>query len=331
VNSTPTGTGPLEGLDAEEVFARSRRPLVLGIGGGGDVVGAAAVAKLLEQGGAEAIVGGTTWERRVVDPRPGPRSEDEVDGAARRLARGVLLADGATRVGRDGPPFAEALVARALDRPTLLVDVTLGPRAIARSLTAALHELGCDAVLFVDVGGDAVASGEEPGLASPLCDAMMLAAGAHLAAVATVPVLAAVFGAGCDGELAPGEVLTRVALICAAGAFAGARALGPRAARRLADLCAVVPTEASAQALACFEGARGTATIRGGLRTVELTPLGALCFFFDLQRAFEAGCLPLAAAVAEADDLEAANDVLARRGLRTELDYERRAARGAER
>ena len=62
--------------------------------------------------------------------------------------------------------------------------------------------MGCDLIVFLDVGGDALAHGDEPGLGSPLCDAVMLAA-ADLLAEREVPVLGALFGTGCDGELTP--------------------------------------------------------------------------------------------------------------------------------
>jgi len=51
---------------------------VLGIGGGGDVVGALASALLCERLGTPAVLGGITWERRPIDPRPGPRSANEI-------------------------------------------------------------------------------------------------------------------------------------------------------------------------------------------------------------------------------------------------------------
>ena len=55
--------------DAEALLRQARRPLVLGIGGGGDVVGALATAEFARlYDGAEPIVGGLTWERRPIDP-----------------------------------------------------------------------------------------------------------------------------------------------------------------------------------------------------------------------------------------------------------------------
>jgi hypothetical protein len=67
-------------LDAERILRASRRPLVIGMGGGGDVVGALATAEAMRiYDGADPIVGGLTWERRPIDPVPGPRRTDEIE------------------------------------------------------------------------------------------------------------------------------------------------------------------------------------------------------------------------------------------------------------
>jgi hypothetical protein len=85
-----------------------------------------------------------------------------------------------------------------------------------------------------------------------------------------------------------------------------------------------IPTEASAQALRCFHGEIGEVTIREGRRTVELSPAGALTFYFDVAAAVGSAAR-LAAAVAGARDLDDANELLHELGVRTELDYERDA------
>jgi hypothetical protein len=321
-------------IDADALLSGSRRPLVLGIGGGGDVVGALATAEACRAYGAHPALGGVTWERRPIDPAPGPRSETEIEGA-RRLAPGVLAANGSTRVRDSGVVFAESRMAELLGEETVLVDATLGPSAIADGLAAAASELGADLIVFVDVGGDALAHGDEPGLASPLCDSLMIAAAAHLAkrsvcpggglaADDAVPVLGGIFGIGCDGELTPVEVLDRLAEVAAAGGFAGARGLTAPIAARLDEAVAAVPTEASAQALRCFRGEAGQSTIRQGRRTVELSPVGALTFYFDVAKAIWSAAR-LAATVVEAESLDDANELLHGLGVRTELDYERDA------
>src|SRR5205814_4362221 len=74
----------------------SRRALVIGIGGGGDVIGALASALFCERLGVPAVLGGVTWERRPIDPEPGPRSASEILGA-RSLHDAALLAGPETR------------------------------------------------------------------------------------------------------------------------------------------------------------------------------------------------------------------------------------------
>jgi hypothetical protein len=307
--------------DAEAVLRAARRPLVLGIGGGGDVVGALATAERLRvYDGADPIVGGLTWERGPIDPEPGPRRVEEIEDA-RELAPGVLLAGPRTRVRDREVLFAESRMAEYLGRSTVLVDISAGPAAVASAVAAAADALGCDQLVFVDVGGDVLAAGDEPGLRSPLCDAVMLAAGEHLVRTGR-PVLLGIFGVGCDAELTSAEVLDRIALVAAAGGLCGTRGLTAPVASALEAAIALVPTEASAQAVRAFRGASGIATIRGGARSFELTTVASVTFYLDVTRSLRAAG-PLAAAAMDAGSLEEANDALHALGVRTELDLER--------
>lgn len=298
------------------------KAIVLGIGGGGDVVGALATAMLCQEHGLRTIVGGVSWERLPVDPLAGPRSVDEIRGG-RTLAPGVILADGKTATA-SGALFAESRMSDFLGEPTLLVDPSGGPAAVADGLAQAAKELGADLVIAVDVGGDVLAEGSEPGLASPLCDAVMLAAAAELTQRGLACV-AAVFGPCCDGELTLLEVFDRIAAVAAGGGLLGVRSIGPRVADRLAKAAKVVPTEASAMAVRCARGEIGETTIRRGHRRVTLSPAGAMTFYFDPRVAVE-NPASLASAVREATSLEEANTLLNQLGVRTELDYERENA-----
>jgi hypothetical protein len=293
----------------------------VGIGGGGDVVGALAVAGLAARRGTPAVVGGLTWERRPIDPLPGPRRLDELDGA-RPLARAVALA-GAETTGPGGFRFAEAHVAAILGAPTVLVDPTGGPAAVADGLAAAAGHFGCDVVVLLDVGGDVLAHGDEAGLASPLADAVLLAATPALEA-AGPRVLGAIFGAGCDGELTPDEVAARLGEVRAAGGDLGTLELDPTTLELIDAAVAAVPTEASAMALRCARGATGETAIRDGRRHVRLTPAGGRVAFFEPGVALTSAAR-LAAAVRDARDLLEADEILAGLGVRTELGYERDA------
>jgi hypothetical protein len=257
----------------------------------------------------------------VVDPLPGPRRLDELQDAE-ALHPAAALAGPRTR-GPGGVRFAESRVAELLGEPTVLVDPHPGPAAVAEGIAAAATRLGCDLVVLLDVGGDVLAHGGEPGLSSPLADAVLLAAAGPLAATGT-PVLGAVFGAGCDGELTPDEVAQRLAEVRQAGGDLGSHP--PPDLAVLREAVAAVPTEASAMALRCAE--RGQAAIRGGRRTVQLTQSGGLIAFFDPAAAL-ASAARLALAVAACPSLAAADALLTARRIRTELAYERERAAGA--
>jgi hypothetical protein len=307
---------PPAGLDS--LLGRARRTLCLGIGGGGDVVGALATAELARTLGSEAILGGVTWERGPVDPAPGPRRLAEIEGLEDTLNRSVALAGPATS-GPGGFLFAESRIAGFLGEPTVLVDPHAGPAALADDLDQAARVLRCDLIALVDVGGDVLAHGHEPGLASPLCDSMLLAAAAHLAGRRAL--LGAVFGPSCDGELSSEEVLARIAEVAAGGGLLGAWGMTPPVVERLAGAVRVVPTEASAQALRCARGETGSAPIRGGARHVPLSPLGAITFYFDPVVAVRTAAR-LAAAIRTAGSLHEANRMLHELRVPTELGLE---------
>jgi hypothetical protein len=220
-------------------------------------------------------------------------------------------------------------MAAFLERPTLLITVDRGPTGVAESLTEVLAPLGADLVLMVDVGGDVLARGDESGLRSPLCDAIMLAAAARLAAAGT-PVLLGVFGVGCDAELTPEEVLGRLADVAAAGGLCGARGLTEVVASRLEECIELVPTEASAQAVRAFRGVRGPVSIRDGRRSFELSTVAALTFYLDVPVTY-ASVGRLAQAVADTSSLEAAHEALTALGVGTELGLEREVAAAAAR
>jgi hypothetical protein len=281
-----------------------------------------AAAGIAAASGSGAVLGGLTWERRPIDPLPGPRRLNEVEGV-RALHEAVALASPDAR-GPGGFRFAEGRMAEVLGEDTVLVDPNGGPSAIAAGLEVACRELGCEVVVLLDVGGDVLAHGDEAGLGSPLADAVMLAAAPALAA-SGVPVIGAVFGSGCDGELRPDEVAARIDEVAAAGGALGDCGLDDATLERLAAAVEAVPTEASAMALRCARGETGDVPIREGRRTVTLTPAGGRVFFYDCDAALRSAAR-LAAAVRGAHDLEDAQRTLEAMGVRTELSWERDAA-----
>lgn len=304
----------------------AERLLVIGIGGGGDVVGALAVAEAARALGTSAVIGGLTWERRPVDPLPGPRRIDELVDPRSILHPAVALA-GPRTTGPGGFAFAESRMADFLGADTVLVDPTPGPAVVAEGVAAAAAALGCDLVVLLDVGGDVLAHGDEAGLASPLADAVLLAAAPAIAAVG-LPTILTVFGAGCDGELAPDEVAARHAEVTAAGGDLGDLELTTPMLDRLDDAIGSVFTEASAMAVRCARGARGEVTIRDGRRTVQLSADGGRLRCVDPIMALRSAAR-LAGMLDPHEDLEDAHRRLTDMGIRTELASERDAASAA--
>jgi hypothetical protein len=284
------------------------------------VVGAQACAEVARGLGLEAVVGGLTWERSVIDPLPGPRTLAELRDA--RILNEAVAVAGAATTGPQGVRFAESRLAELTGEDVLLVDPHPSPAVIGASLGAAATEYGCDHLVLLDVGGDVLAHGDEAGLSSPLADAVLLAA----SATAGLPCTLAVWGAGCDGELTPAEVAERIAEVWAAGGSRGTLGLTAEQADRLAPVVDAVPTEASAMALRCARGATGRTPIRRGRRHVELTPLGGLMFLLDCEAAMRSAAR-LADAVRGAAGLHEANAILTGMGIVTELEYELGLAR----
>jgi hypothetical protein len=120
--------------------------------------------------------------------------------------------------------------------------------------------------------------------------------------------------------------LARLAEVAAAGGLVGARGLTDAVASRLEQAIEVIPTEASAQAVRAFRGGAGQVSIRGGARTVELSPIASITFYLEVEAMIRATGR-LARAVDGARSLEEANAALNAIGVRTELDLEREAVR----
>lgn len=303
----------------EDLIRDSKHALVIGVGGGGDVVGALAAARFLEFCGLRFTLGGLSWERNVYDPLPGPRKLSETKHV-KALHEFAWLANPQSQTST-GVPFAEAKMAQVIGREVLLVDINGGVNGVVAGLEAAIDALGTDLLVGLDVGGDSLAQGHETGLRSPLADSVMLAAMAALASRGHRTIWG-VFGFGSDGELTVDEIELALSKLGAANGLLGAWSLTPKIAAELETVIETVPTEASAIPVRCFRGGWGRHEIRRGQRQVKLTPLTALTFFMSTGKLYDTLARP-AQAVRQSATLDEANDALYAIGIRTELDYER--------
>jgi len=297
----------------------SSHALVIGVGGGGDVVGALASARFVEFCGLNFTLGGLSWERFVYDPVPGPRALDEIENLKLIHPR-VGLANTNTKTSYD-VYFAESRMAELLGQDVLLVDINGGVKGVVEGLELALQEFNADLLVGLDVGGDSLAQGGEKGLRSPLADSVMLAACAEMEKQG-VRTIWGVFGYGSDGELTTDEVEKALSVVAKAGGFLGAWALTPKVVAEMQEVIKRVNTEASAIPVECALGAWGEKKIRNDERTVKLTPLAALTFFLSPTAVLNTVSRP-GRSVAKSASLEEANEALHTLGLKTELDLER--------
>lgn len=201
----------------EDLIRASSRALV--VGGGGDVVGALAAARFLEFCGLKFELGGLSWERYVFDPVPGPRKLCEVENV-RVIHEYAWMANGDSRT-TNGISFAEAKMAAVQGKEVLLLDISGGVEGAVHGLEAAMKELKTDLLLGLDVGGDSLAQGHEPGLRSPLADSIVLAAFAELEKRGW-RTFWGVFGYGSDGELSVEEIELALGALASAGGLLGA-------------------------------------------------------------------------------------------------------------
>lgn len=300
----------------ETVARDADKALIIGIGGGGDVVGTIPTSRYLRELGLKTIIGGLTWERYVIDPDPGPRKIGELENV-RRISDTTVLANSETRT-KKGVRFTETIISEILNEETLLVDLNKGVQGIISGLNKTFKELDIDLFIGVDVGGDVLARGTEKRVHSMLADSMNLAAMTKL----EVPSILGVLGYGTDGELELDTLLENTAKIASKGGYIGARGLTPEDVDFIEKFINKTKTEATALAIRAAKGEMGEIMIRGGYREVYLTPVSSITFFLDPNIVMEE-ISTVGKKLLETKNLDEAQKILNEKGIPSELTFER--------
>lgn len=282
-------------------------------GGGGDAVGALLARRALgDTDERPPLVTTCAWERLRIDPVPGPRARTDFTGLG--LVGGepceVLPTSGTTPPGRSVlPRLAETSGARIF-----LHDFDGGAIGLREQLQRLATSLDAEKLVVVDVGGDIVARGPEPGLRSPLADSITLAAalGTHIRTSLVV------LGPGADAELQEGAVLN---LLREAGA-SRAGLVAPDDVKGLGPVLFWHPTEASAVVAAAAEGMRGAVAMRRGRAATPVTDHTAEIWVLDrpTEESF-----PLVWALQGTTDLREAESAMRSLAV-NEIDLERQFA-----
>ncbi len=263
---------------------RSKNPkrwLLIGIGGGGDIYGCLPLKWNLAQMGIEVHLGSLTWERDVVDPKSVPRRVNTLQNVELLTEYGAI---GDAKTCLDKFCFQGSLLsARINGEKIFFVDINGGPAGVTEAINAYCRKYGITGIVGLDVGGDSIATGKEPGLESPLADATMLAGIAQVDP--KYRAILGVFGINADGELTQPELFQRMSILAPAG-YLGAIGHGPAAFALLKEILAdeKCVTEASRQPLRAIAGEFGQTRIRNGHRKLELNLLLTLTFLFDARK-----------------------------------------------
>lgn len=289
--------------------------LLLAAGGGGDALGALLLRhRLLGEEDTPPLIATYAWERLRIDPVPGPRGRDGFQGlgllGGQRME--ILSTTATLPAGRSSLPRLSA----TSDARLFLLDPDEGTCGLVTQLDHLADVLDIDRLVLVDVGGDIVARGDEPGLRSPLADALSLSAGASLG----LPGQVAVTGPGADGELTETEVITRI------GQLAGrhAQTLDALDSAAVLGLLDWHPSEATALTAAAAIGIRGTVEIGRRGSPVTLTDLTPALWTIGLHRLASQSLL--ARALSETRSLDEAHEIAGYLAI-SELTHERDKAR----
>jgi hypothetical protein len=270
---------------------RSRRALVIGIGGGGDVIQAIPMANHLTQLGVEeVIVGGVgcAWwtprgeaissEEGIYIYGPTLYDVEELSPCEKWVPGVVGVSAESNWQGRRP---AEAVLAHLLPGTPFVVSLLGGAQGVLASLRALIALRGIDLVVGVDIGSDAFHDGREASRAyTSLVDFLSLAALSQL----EVPVVYALSGYGVDGEMQLEELDERVGRVMRADGYLGASGLTPRDVAQMEEACRLYPDPVEPLAPAAARGELGLRNVNTkgpwGV-VVRVSPLASVILHFD--------------------------------------------------
>lgn len=309
----------MNSISLEKILKSSRRAMLIGIGGGGDIVGTIPTAGLLSMFGIDCLLGGLSWERPAIDPVPGPRTFEETKNADK--LNDVVWYCGKDTTTSTGVVFAESRVSEVLGVETLLIDINQGPVTTAKGIIEAAEKLSVDLIVGIDVGGDAIATGTEKGILSPLADSIMIASLYEVGR--KIRTVIGVLGFGSDGELTISELESSIKQIAVHKGIMGSWGITPDILKLMEKVIKVVPTEASRSPVEYARGEFEAGRIRSGTKFITLNFSSTVTIYIDPAVLFEKISV-LARLVAKCTSIENANNALHEFGIKSELDLERK-------
>jgi hypothetical protein len=265
-------------LPAFERLREARSVLLLGAGGGYDILGAVPLLTVLHALGKVVHLGGVSFTS--LDGLP--RCQSDEKHACLFAVRGESAVS--DRYCPE-PWLARWLEKRGHDQP-VWAFAKVGVRPLRAALADLVQRLAADAVVLVDGGVDNLLRGDETSIGTPAEDLTSLCAVSGLE-VPTRLIMCLGFGAELRDGISHAQVLERVADLQTRGGFLGAVSLQSQTAPGAAYL------EALSYVLEGQRSQRGS-HVQGSVRAAMsgqfggpnsdtwVSPLTALCWFFSV-------------------------------------------------
>jgi hypothetical protein len=274
-----------------ELALTSKRVLIMGIGGGGDVIQAIPVINYLKLLGVqEFYVGGVSCSWWTPDGHPlslepglsvyGPTIYD-VKALEPHETWAPQMVGITKESNLKGRQPAEAVLADMIPGKKFTLGLQGGAAGMAESLKIAVERFQIELIVAVDIGSDSFHDGKEASKAhTSLVDFLSLGALIQQ----TVPVVYALAGYGADGEMQLDELDERVGRVMRAGGFLGSFGLTQRDAAEILTASEVYPDPVEAMSARAARGELGLKRVdtHGPWGTViRVTPLTATVLCFD--------------------------------------------------
>ncbi|WP_181409812.1 DUF1152 domain-containing protein [Martelella alba] len=307
-----------------ELALKAKHALIIGVGGGGDVIQSIPVGNYLKLLGVEKItvggVGSSWWmpegDPISADPTAMTYGPVVYDVGALKPSRewvpGIVGVGIETTYGQSCKP-AEAVLADLLPGEPFVAGLTKGATGLRDALAALIEKEGIDLIVGVDIGSDSFHDGKEvvPAQTS-LIDFIVLAALTQL----EIPVVYGLAGYGSDGEMRLEELDERVSRVMAAGGYLGAIGLSHRDVAEMLSACELYPDPIEHYAALAARGEFGYRRVQTHTpwgSAVKITPLAATILFFDPKVMVEVACHGVKA-LADTTSLDEAEEIFAASG-----------------
>tara|TARA_Y100001970_G_scaffold146701_1_gene180175 strand:- start:8681 stop:9625 length:945 start_codon:yes stop_codon:yes gene_type:complete len=298
-------------------FSNYKKILIIGIGGGADIVGTIPTKLYFESYGVKCILGGLPWERYSIDPFPGPRPFSQIVNKT-KINDSLCWASGKTKT-KDGLFFSESKVSKVLKEKILLINIFNDSKKIAKDLEFFCERNKIDMIIGVDVGGDVIAQGKEKGLSSPLADSIMLSTLRRIEK--RIPTKIGVLGYGSDGELEASELNESLSLISQKKGLIGMAGISVQANKLMKKIITKVETDASRIPTLAFDGMYGLTKIRRGRIQIDVHPFSQVTVYMKTSIIFK-HVSSSARLIHNSSDIWESNSILLDKKFKTELDFE---------